>query len=408
MTEYVYRPCDQEDLPAHLNVFHPAVAAEVRRFHSGMPGYAETPLRNLKGLAGELGLRHFCIKDESFRFGLNAFKVLGGSYAMARILAEKMDLLPEEMTFERLIKLRDRAEKGETTFITATDGNHGRGVAYMAAQLHQNCIVLLPAHTAPDRVRNIAALGANALVTDLAYDDAVRLAARMAEERGYVLVQDTAWPGYEQIPLWIMQGYMTMADECLYQMPAPPTHLFLQAGVGSMAAAVAAYFSSACSKSRMKVILVEPDHADCFARTAHSPDGSICRYPGEMNSMMAGLCCGEPCPLAWEILRRRAAHYVTISDATAALGMRVLGNPLSGDHRIVSGESGASSAGFVIELMRSPELAALREELRIGKDSSVLCISTEGDTDRENYRAVVWEGRCPYPDKSGRNDGVCI
>lgn len=391
-----HRPCDAEPLPEQLRVFHPAAAEQVRQFHQGMAGYAETPLRELKGLAGTLGLCKLLVKDESLRFGLNAFKVLGGSYAMGRLLAERDGIQPEEMTLERLIH-RNRAEE-KVTFITATDGNHGRGVAYTAAQLHQRCIVLLPAHTAEERVRNIAALGAEAVVTDLVYDDAVRLAARMAKENGYLLVQDTAWPGYEQIPLWIMQGYMTMADECLRQMKTPPTHLVLQAGVGSMAAAVAEYFANACPKTNMKVIIVEPEQADCFARTARSGK-EICRVPGKMNSMMAGLCCGEPSTLAWEILRRRAAWYVTIPDGVAALGMRVLGNPLPGDPRMISGESGASTTGFVIDLMRRPDLAAMRSELEIGPDSSVLCISTEGDTDRENYRAVVWNGRCPYPEK---------
>ena len=398
MSTFFHRPCDTAPLPGELDVFHPAAAEQVRRYHRGMAGYTETPLRDLHSLAGDLGLRRFQVKDESLRFGLNAFKVLGGSYAMGRILAERMGLAPEEMTFEQVTE-QLKTGSGSYTFITATDGNHGRGVAYTAAQLHQRCIVLLPAHTAEERVRNIAALGAEAVVTDLLYDDAVRLAAKMAREKGYILVQDTAWPGYEQIPLWIMQGYMTMADECLQRMQTPPTHLFLQAGVGSMAAAVTACLSAAYPQSPMKVIIVEPDQADCLARTARTPDGQLCRVPGDMNSMMAGLCCGEACTLAWEILRRKAAYYVTIPDAVAALGMRVLGNPLSDDPRIISGESGASTTGFVVELMRSPELADVRAELEIGRDSSVLCISTEGDTDRENYRAVVWNGRCPYPEK---------
>ena len=249
-----HRPCDAEPPPEQLRVFHPAAAEQVRQFHQGMAGYAETPLRELKGLAGTLGLCKLLVKDESLRFGLNAFKVLGGSYAMGRLLAERDGIQPEEMTFERLMN-RNSAEK-KVTFITATDGNHGRGVAYTAAQLHQHCIVLLPAHTAEERVRNIAALGAEAVVTDLVYDDAVRLAARMAKENGYLLVQDTAWPGYEQIPLWIMQGYMTMADECLRQMKTPPTHLVLQAGVGSMAAAVA---SRSAAEVRMpKRVLLSP------------------------------------------------------------------------------------------------------------------------------------------------------
>ena len=372
--------------------YFPALTGEqarlARAFHSSFPQYAPTPLAELSALAAQMGLKSLLVKDESQRFGLNAFKVLGGSYAIARHIAARLGLRPEEMTFAVLRSDAARAALGNAVFFTATDGNHGRGVAWTARELGCRAVVRMPKGTAKSRVENIRALGAEVTVEDCNYDGCVRLAARQARETaGGVLVQDTAWPGYTQVPLWIMQGYLTMALEADEQMVAPPTHIFLQAGVGSMAAAVAAYFKQAHPQNPPKIILVEPAAADCFFRSA--ANGEITAVTGEMRTMMAGLACGEPSPIAWDILKRLTAAYLSCEDAAAARGMRALARPLAGDKAIVSGESGASTLGALLDAAADEKA---REALGLDGNARVLLFSTEGDTDPVNYRRVMEEG----------------
>ena len=371
--------------------YFPALTGEqarlARAFHSSFPQYAPTPLAELSALAAQMGLKSLLVKDESQRFGLNAFKVLGGSYAIARHIAARLGLRPEEMTFAALRSDAARAALGNAVLFTATDGNHGRGVAWTARELGCRAVVRMPQGTVESRVENICALGAEVTVEDCNYDGCVRLAARQAKETpGGVLVQDTAWPGYTQVPLWIMQGYLTMALEADGQMAAPPTHIFLQAGVGSMAAAVAAYFAQAYPQNPPKIILVEPTAADCFFRSA--ANGEITAVTGEMRTMMAGLACGEPSPIAWDILKRLTTAYLSCEDAAAARGMRALAQPLAGDKAIVSGESGASTLGALLDAAADEKA---REALGLGGNARVLLFSTEGDTDPVNYRRVMEE-----------------
>ena len=371
--------------------YFPALTGEqarlARAFHSSFPQYAPTPLAELSALAAQMGLKSLLVKDESQRLGLNAFKVLGGSYAIARHIAARLGLRPEEMTFAALRSEAARAALGNAVFFTATDGNHGRGVAWTARELGCRAVVRMPQGTVESRVENICALGAEVTVEDCNYDGCVRLAARQAKETpGGVLVQDTAWPGYTQVPLWIMQGYLTMALEADEQMVAPPTHIFLQAGVGSMAAAVAAYFKQAHPQNPPKIILVEPAAADCFFRSA--ANGELTAVTGEMRTMMAGLACGEPSPIAWDILKRLTAAYLSCEDAAAARGMRALARPLAGDKAIVSGESGASTLGALLDAAVDEKA---REALGLDGNARVLLFSTEGDTDPVNYRRVMEE-----------------
>lgn len=360
-------------------------------FHRTVPGYAPTPLVSLPALARELGVDKLWVKDESKRFGLNAFKALGGSYAIARWMGEQLGL--EDPTFQALTAPESREKLGEVTFVTATDGNHGRGVAWAARELGQRAVVYLPKGSARERLDNILALGAQAEITDLNYDDAVRLAARKGEENGWVLIQDTAWPGYEQIPAWIMEGYTTLAGEIFDQLDEAgeeyPTHLFLQAGVGSFAGAVLGSALCRWGKSGPVTCIVEPDQADCLYRTAKAADGQMHPVAGEMDSMMAGLCCGEPCTLAWDILGPCADAFLSCSDDYAALGMRLLGKPRGGDPAIVSGESGAVGVGALAGILQEERLHDLCWTLGLGPKSRVLCISTEGDTDRANYQRIL-------------------
>ena len=371
-------------------------ARAVRRFHSSFPEYSPTPLVRLKELAARLGVAELYVKDESRRFGLNAFKVLGGSWCIGRYIAGRLGIPPEELTYERLVSPATRAELGGLTFVTATDGNHGRGIAWTAARLGVDSVVYMPKGSARERLENIRALGAKAEITPWNYDDTVRFASRQAEEQGWVLVQDTSWEGYEEIPGWIMEGYTTLALEAVEQLgDARPTHIFLQAGVGAMAGAAAGFFAGCYGQDGPAITIVEPHNANCMFRTARAEDGKLHSVTGDLDTIMAGLACGEPCPIAWEILDACARNFLSVPGCIAAQGMRILGNPLGADPRIISGESGAVTAGLVTEIMRREELAPLREQLGLGRDSVILCISTEGDTDRENYRSIVWDGKYP-------------
>lgn len=370
-------------------------AKKVQAFHSSFPVYCKTPLVSLKNTAEELGLENVYIKDESFRFGLNAFKVLGGSFAIGSYMAKKIGQNIENFTYNDLVSEGTRRKLGEITFVTATDGNHGRGVAWTTKMLKQKAVVYMPKGSAKERLENILAEGAEASITDLNYDDAVRFANKQAEEKGWVMVQDTAWEGYEEIPLWIMQGYATMAYEAYTQLTEKPTHIFLQAGVGSMAGAVTAFFAARYKEECPIITIVEPNKADCIYRTAEARDGKLHNVTGEMDTIMAGLACGEPCSIGWEILKEYVDYFISCPDYVAAQGMRILGNPVRGDERIISGESGAATFGCVAEIMRNPALREWKEKLKLNEKARVLCFSTEGDTDRVGYQSIVWDGGFP-------------
>lgn len=367
-------------------------------FHKSFPQYQETPLRSLPGMAAELGLSGVYVKDESYRFGLNAFKVLGGSYAMARYIAQETGRDIARTDYAYLTGDRLRRDFGQATFFTATDGNHGRGVAWAAKRLHQKAVVHMPKGTVRRRFDNIRAEGAEVTVEELNYDECVRLAAReaAATPRG-VVIQDTAWAGYEEIPAWIMQGYGSMAAEAVRQLKAEgvdrPTHILIQAGVGSLAGAVVGYFVNLFPDNPPKMAVIEAQAADCLYQSALAGDGGIRTVSGDLDTMMAGLACGEPNVLSWDILRNHADAFISCPDWVSAAGMRMLGCPVKGDPQVISGESGAVGMGVVAALTRRGEYRELRDALGLDASSRVLLFSTEGDTDPENYRAVVWDGK---------------
>lgn len=394
-------------LPAFLS----AQACEAAHtFHQSFSQYQPTPLASLPALARELGIGHLFVKDESYRFGLNAFKVLGAAYAMARHLCEKLGRSIEDVDFETLRSDEAKRQIGEVTFVTATDGNHGRAVAWAASQLGQQAVVYLPKGTAEQRVEAIRKAGAQAHVINGNYDEAVRLSDKKARERGWQVVQDTAWEGYTTIPEWIMQGYTTMAAEAIRQLAEEipgqkPTHLFLQAGVGSMAAAVLGYFVRQDPEHYPTTVIVEPHAANCMYLSASAGDSQPHAATGDLQTIMAGLACGEPNPLAWKIIRDYADAYVTCPDHVAATGMRILAAPAGTDQKVVSGESGAIGVGLLASIMQKEEESHLRELLGLREDSVVLCFSTEGDTDQAAYRRIVWEGAYPAPDDLSTNKG---
>ena len=365
-------------------------ANQARTFHQSFPEYTKTPLVELKNLANHLHVGKIFVKDESYRFGLNAFKVLGGSYAIGRYIQQTAKLSDEALNYTTLTSPKLKEKLGQMTFITATDGNHGRGVAWTANRLKQHSVVYMPKGSAQERLDNIKALGSDASITEFNYDDAVRLASKHASENGWVMVQDTAWEGYEKIPTWIMQGYTTMALEIVEQLSdIKPTHLFLQAGVGALAGAVTGFFADYYKDDRPVITIVEPDKADCIYKTAKANDGQIHTVTGDLNTIMAGLACGEPCTIGWNVLHDHADYFISMSDDIAELGMRTLGRPIENDPVIVSGESGAATMGFVTEILSNPKHKELKEALQLNEDSIILCISTEGDTDKENYRRIL-------------------
>ncbi len=368
-------------------------AKKVRDFHKSFPMYRETPLAQLSETAKTIGLGNIYVKDESYRFGLNAFKVLGGSFAVGNYLAQRLNKSIDQVSYAFLRDAEAKQQLGDITFVTATDGNHGRGIAWTAHQLGMKSVVYMPKGSAAERLENIRAEGADASITDLNYDDAVRLANRQADEKGWIMVQDTAWDGYEEIPTWIMQGYGTMGLEAYEQLPEKPTHIFLQAGVGSMAGAITGIFASIYGEERPIIAIVEPNKADCLFRTAKANDGSLHIVTGAMDTIMAGLACGEPCSIGWNVLKDYADYFISCPEYVAAKGMRILGNPAGKDDRVISGESGAAAFGAVAEIMTNPDLSKMKEALGLNENSRVLCFSTEGDTDKENYKAIVWDGK---------------
>lgn len=368
----------------------------VNNFHKSFDSYEITPLVDLKNLSKEIGIEGFFVKDESYRFGLNAFKVLGASYAIANYIKDKIGLDENDLSFDEITSSETKEKLGKITFATATDGNHGRAVAWTANKLGQISKVFMPKGTSLERLENIRRENSDANIMEENYDDCVRLAAKFAEENKGVLIQDTSWEGYIDVPKNIMKGYLTMAFEVyneLKEKDIMPTHIFLQAGVGSMAASITAFFRNVFKDNPPKIIIVEPNKANCLYRTADANDGKLHFVKGDLNSIMAGLNCGEPVTIGWPILENYADYFLSVDDNYTKIGMRLLANPIKNDRKIISGESGAVTSGIVYELMTYDDLKDYREEIGLNKDSVVLCFSTEGDTDKKSYREIVLEGK---------------
>ncbi|MPQ32959.1 diaminopropionate ammonia-lyase [Clostridium estertheticum] len=368
---------------------------KVRNFHKSFSEYKITPIHSLKELSKELGVSNIWVKDESYRFGLNAFKVLGGSYAVGKYLADKLNMDISELSFEKLRSKEIKEKLGDITFVTATDGNHGRGIAWAARQLGQKSVVFMPKGSSEVRLSNIRKEGAEASITDLNYDDAVRLANKYADEHNGVMVQDSAWEGYTDIPTWIMQGYATLIDEAIEQIKEEGdilTHVFLQVGVGSFAGSIQGYLAAEFGADRPITTIVEPNEAACIFNSIKEKDGKPHAVTGYMPTIMAGLACGEPNIVSFGILRDYADMYISCPDYVTARGMRMLGNPLKGDPKVISGESGAVCLGMVSLILGDDNLKEIAEKLKLNKDSKILVISTEGDTDPISYKNIVWDG----------------
>ena len=386
------------DCSKSLSLMTQAEIEKACRFHRSFPQYTQTPLVKLPRLASSLGLKGIFVKDESYRFDLNAFKVLGGSYAIAKYIAKKLEKDISELDYNTLVSAETKEKLGDITFYTATDGNHGRGVAWAANKLRQKSAIFMPKGSSLIRLQNILNEGSDACITELYYDDAVRLAAgKASEDSNGVVVQDTAWEGYEEIPAWIMQGYGTMSLEALRQLREAnverPSHIFIQAGVGSLVGAVVGYFTNIFPDNPPVMTIVEASAADNLYISNLA--GRLLGVKGNLSTLMAGLSCGEGSTISWEILRNHAQFFSSVPNWIASRGMRLLAAPLKGDEKIVSGESGAVTAGLLYTLLHDSEYCDIREALGLNADSNVLLFSTEGDTDPEKYRDIVWDGDYP-------------
>lgn len=381
-----------------VNFLTEAIVNDVEKFHKSIEGYKKTPLVKLDNLAKKLDVKNVFVKDESYRYGLNAFKGLGGLYAIFRIVCDKLNLDPSSTTFEDLQSEEIKSKLKDMVFVTATDGNHGKGVAWAANKLGCKSVVFMPKGSVLARAKAIESMGNSTVtITDLNYDDAVRKASSLADEKGWYLVQDTAWDGYEDVPNFISQGYTIMAKEALDELNElgieKPTHLFLQAGVGSMAGSVLGYMVNRFDKKPPITTIVEPATVACIYKSALADDSKPHAVTGDLQTIMAGLNCGEPNTATWPILRDYASFYAACPDYVTARGMRVLASPIKDDKKVISGESGAVGMGLLSMLMEKDEFVDIRKDMNLDENSTVLIFSTEGNTDPKGYDEIVYDGR---------------
>ena len=348
-----------------------------------------TPLRELPGLAARLNVQGISIKDESARSILGSFKALGAPIALVRLIQR---LWPDHhLDAEGLFDGRYRNLLTHFTVVSATDGNHGKGLAAAAHTLGCRCVIVLHANVSVEREKGIAAYGAEIVRIAGNYDESVEEAARLASMNGWHVVSDTSYDGYEEIPRDVMQGYGTIAAEIVEQSASERrqpayTHVLLQGGVGGLAAGLASYLWEFHGEHRPRFIVVEPQQADCLYQSALA--GRAARATGSVDSVMAGLACGETSPLAWKFLQPCIDDFMTINDDDAVNAMRTLASGRDGDTPIVAGESGAAGLAGLVVLLRDPQTAR-----RVGLDSAsrVLVVNTEGATAPATYEELVGE-----------------
>jgi diaminopropionate ammonia-lyase len=358
---------------------------EVERYLAYRDNHAPTPLRALPALAAECVVGAIHIKDEGFRLGLGSFKALGGSYAVIRLVLEEAGRrLGRPVDVADLRTPEVRAIAAGMTLACATDGNHGRSVAQGAQLVGAKAAIFVHSGVSDERVAAIARFGAEMIRVEGTYDDSVAEAARAADEKGWLVVSDTSWPGYERIPGLVMQGYTAMVQEALRQLPEPPTHVFVQAGVGGVAAAVAGHLALVMGDRRPTFIVVDPARAACLFETARA--GHPVRIEHGEPTVMAMLECYEPSLVAWRVLSRAADAFMTVDEQDAIAAMNRLARPAGNDPAIVAGESGGAGLAGFIRAAADPEI---RTALRLDEASRVLAINTEGATDPQRYAALV-------------------
>lgn len=390
-------PYHHNTLPAHAQPLEPgdaetlglAAADRVVKALALRENSGATPLHALPGLARQLGLGALHLKDEGFRLGLGSFKALGGAYALMVLVKEEAERrLGRPVAIDELMSDEVRAVAATMIFACATDGNHGRSVAQGAQLMGAKAKIFVHSGVSEARIAAIAAFGAEMVRVKGNYDDSVAEAARVATERGWTVLSDTSWPGYEYIPGLVSQGYTAMVRECLARLPAPPTHVFLQAGIGGFAAAVAGHLAVVLGDKRPHVTVVDPARAACLYESAKA--GKPVKVAESAPTVMAMLECYEPSLVAFRILSRVADGFMTVGEDSAPEVMRRLAAPVDGDPAVVAGESGGAGLAGVIAVLRDPDLA---RQIGLGPTARVLVINTEGATDPALYERIV--GRSP-------------
>ncbi|RVH96017.1 diaminopropionate ammonia-lyase [Sinorhizobium medicae] len=371
--------------PADAETLGVAAANKVERFLSFRENHAETPLVALPRLAAEIGVSAIHVKDEAYRLGLGSFKALGGAYAVIRLLLEEAgESLGRAVDVSELYSAEVRPVACSMTFACATDGNHGRSVAQGAQLVGAKAAIFVHAGVSKERVAAIARFGAEIIGVDGSYDDSVRESSRVAEANGWTVVSDTSWPGYERIPGLVMQGYVALVRESLRQMPEPPTHVFIQSGVGGIAAAVAGHLAVELGARRPTFTVVDPARAACIVETARA--GRPVTIAHGEPTVMAMLECNTPSLLAWRILARAADAFMTVDEDDAISVMRQLADPVADDPAIVAGESGGVGLAGLLKAASDPEM---RAALRIDGHSRIFLVNTEGATDPGKYEEIV-------------------
>ncbi|MCT4609870.1 MAG: diaminopropionate ammonia-lyase [Pelagimonas sp.] len=347
-------------------------------------GYEPTPLVSLSGLAKQLGVGEIHYKDEGPRFGLGSFKALGGSYAAMRVLQRELTKRLGHPVSLQDIRARNHPQAAEITLVSATDGNHGRSLAWGCQRFGVPCRIYIHAEVSEGRAQAMRDLGATVIRINGDYDASVVQAKEEAEANGWFVVSDTSWPGYTDPPRDVMAGYGMMTREVCEALPQPPTHVFLQGGVGGLAASVAAGLRQFYGAVSPRVVIVEPDLAACLFDSARA--GQATAFAIQEETIMAGLSCGEPSEMAWEILAEEAVDFLTIPDHLIPPTIRLLANQESGDPKIEAGESAVAGLAAIIAAMQSPEMA---QTLDLGPQSRVLLIGSEGVTDPEIFAAIM-------------------
>ncbi len=364
----------------------------IREFHQSLPGYWPTSLIRLPALAEKFGIKDILIKDESSRMNLKAFKVLGASYAIYRLLKQKYEQKTGvKFSINQFFEKETKTVIGEITFCTATDGNHGRAVAWTAKQLGQKAVIYMPADSVKARIENIQNENGKVVLVDGSYDLAVKQAALDAEQNGWTVISDTSYQGYENIPKDIMAGYLTIFDE-INDALAPDylnknDFVIVQCGVGALAAAAGVYYNGFRGE-KPTLICVEPIEADCMLESILRGDGSIRSSQGSLETIMVGLNCGTPSSVAFPIIQDSFGLFLAIEDNYCEKAMRIFYNPIKNDSRIIAGESGAAGLAGLLVIM-SPEYQGLREKLQLNENSRVLLINTEGDTDPAGFEKII-------------------
>lgn len=378
--------CFKQKLSFYTNQDIQHIFTDAFNFHQSLPEYNKTELYSLDNLANELGIGSLFVKDESTRFGIKAFKALGASYAIYRFIKEKFEQnYGVQFQIKNLFDINLISGLSLPIFCTATDGNHGRSVAWFSRLIGHKAVIYMPSDSVEARIENIKSEGAEVIIVDGTYDDAVFKAKVDAEQNGWQIISDTSYDNYKIIPEWITFGYSTMFQEIEKQSDKQSfDFIFCQGGVGSFPASASKYYS--INQPNAKLVMVEPVESACLLESSESSNGEPVQCSGKLETIMAGLNCGRPSLVAWDDIKNHYHLFIAIEDDFARDAMRRYYYPLGDDRKIISGESGAAGLAGLLALLENKELC---QRIGLNQNSRVLLFNTEGDTDPLNFSEIV-------------------